>query len=190
MVSVSRRRFSTRTMRRLMASAQTSPISAARLSGRRGHIGAASPDQSGCRYERRKPRRRPDARVALQMTFGQLGKFAVKAGGRSSIISRICSSTTGKLSTQPFGRGRDGAFSADGLGNRAVALGQNTVIFPDSGKEFLALERLGAVRWAAARLSACCSSRSRLKSSARIGSLERFMRHRTGIDISHCRNKL
>ena len=169
--SARRRRFSTRRMRRLIATAQSSPI----VSGSHLLVGAHHPPQAlrvepAVRVGDVRPGQTQDPRVALEVALGELGELAVVVGGRSSRISRSCSSTMWKLST---------SHSAAGVIDRSSLIARARMRYDSSrtrpfsatrGRTACPRRGVSVTAWAAASVWACCSSRSTLKSSARIGS--------------------
>ena len=110
-----------------------------------------------------------DTRIAGQGPLGQLGQLPIEPGGRSSRISRSCSSTTWKLSTSHSAAGTIARSSRMALAITRYDSRRTRPLSSTRGSN--RRPRLDRVMtgWAAARLSACCSRRSTPKSSARMG---------------------
>ena len=97
---------------------------------------AASRGRSGCRCARRKPRRcRRRADSPANGPVRELGQLAIEPGGRSSRISRICSSTTWKLSTSHSAAGVMPASSRITAAIVPVALQQDPPAVAHVGRE-------------------------------------------------------
>ena len=110
--SASRRRFSTSTMRSVIATAQSSPIVSGWTSDRPGRSGTASRDRSGCRCGRQKPRRAEHARISGERTVSELRQLPVIA--RRQVVADLADLLLDEMIVveQPFGRRGDRAPSS------------------------------------------------------------------------------
>ena len=117
------------------------------------------------------PRQPEHARIARQRAVGQLRQLPVVAGRHVVADLADLGLDDVVVVDEPFRRRRDGAARRDGLGDGAVrvaaAPGGCRAVARLSGRT--ATGRVVTV-CAAARLAACCSSRSALKISARMTS--------------------
>ena len=169
--SARRRRFSTSRIRRLMAIAHSSPI----VSGSHLLVGADHPPQAlrlepAVRVRDVRPGEAEDPRIAREVAVGQLRKLAVVVGRQ--VVADLAELLVDDVEVvdEPFGRRRDRAFVLDGPREGPVRLEQDPAVLGDARTDRAPATGESVTVWAAARLWACCSSRSTLKSSARIGS--------------------
>ena len=76
------------------------------------------------------PRDSEDARIAFQRTVSKLGQLAVEAARK--IVANFANLLLYdvKIIDQPFGRGSDGAFLADRVGDGAIRFEQYPAVVP------------------------------------------------------------
>ena len=126
--------------------------------------------EAAVRMRHEGPRDSVDARKTFEMAGRKLRQFAVEAGRQ--IVANFAKLLfyDKEIIHEPFGRGDDGLFVLNCARDGAVIFEQDAAVFEDARNERTALFVLPlTTACAAARLSACCSRRSILKSSDRIG---------------------
>ena len=102
------------------------------------------------------------------MAGGELRQLAVEAGRKVVANFAQLLFDDVEIIYQPFRRGRDGLLALHGARRGAVIFQQDAAVFEHARNQRAPFLGIGDDRCAAARLSACCSRRSTLKSSARI----------------------
>ena len=104
------------------------------------------------------------------MPLGQLGELAVVV--RRQVVADLAELLVDDVEVvdEPLGGRRDRALVLDRPGQEAVGLEEDAAVLGDAGLDGASPAGLSVIACAAARVWACCSSRSTLKSSARIGS--------------------
>ena len=144
MRSERRRRFSTSTMRSVIAIAHSSPM----RSGCDALVGAHEPSQDlgiepavGVRHER--PRQSEDARIAGKVPIGQLRQLAVEPGGEMVADVPQLLVDDVEVVDQPLRGRRDRPFLADLLGEHAVRLEQHPSVVAHARRQGVALTRVG-----------------------------------------------
>jgi len=166
--SVMRRRFSTRRIRRLIAIAHSSPIVSASTPGRRGPCAAGFPDRSGCPCGRCRPRRDRGPRIPSRWPSASLGSSRNSPGEVVADLAELLVDDR-KVVDQPLAAG---VIDRSSLIARARTRYDSSRTRPFSatrGRRRVPTRRIGD-GLGGGEVCACCSSRSTLNSSARIGS--------------------
>jgi hypothetical protein len=119
------------------------------------------------------PRDPVDAGITFEVAGSQFRQFAIKAAWEVVANFAQLFLNYKKVIDQPFRRGCDGLFPLDCPSGGAVVFEQNSAktrpFSMTCGRRGRPCTISRVMVWAAARLSACCSRRSALNNSARIG---------------------